>query len=86
MKERIQEILSEVEAFSSNVPEEVEAFRIKFLGRKGLVKDLYADFKNVPNDQKKEIGQLLNNLKTKATEKTSLEDSSSQDHRPSKLK
>ncbi|NND76714.1 MAG: phenylalanine--tRNA ligase subunit alpha [Flavobacteriales bacterium] len=74
MKEKIEEILSEVEAFSSNVPEEIEAFRIKFLGRKGLVKDLYADFKNVPNDQKKEIGQLLNSLKAKATEKTAPSD------------
>lgn len=72
MKEKIKEILNEVEAFSSDRPEEIEAFRIKLLGRKGLVKDLYIDFRNVPNNQKKEIGALLNDLKTRAADKVSL--------------
>ncbi len=67
MKAKIAEILKEVEAFSAGNPEEIETFRIKFLGRKGIIKDLYADFKNVPNEEKKEVGQLLNELKQKAT-------------------
>jgi len=70
MKAKIAEILKEVEAFSSGNSEEIETFRIKFLGRKGIIKDLYADFKNVPNEEKKEVGQLLNKLKQKATIKT----------------
>ena len=79
MKEKIVEILSEVEAFQSENPEEIEAFRIKFLGRKGIVKDLYSDFRNVPNDQKKEIGQLLNELKNKASAKTEVKNTATGD-------
>jgi len=47
----------------------VEAFRIKYLGKKGLLNDFFAEFKNVPNEQKKEFGQTINKLKTVAQEK-----------------
>ena len=69
MKEKIAALLNEVEQFNGNNQEEIEAFRIKILGSKGVLKDLFADFKNVPNEQKKEVGQLINDLKEKAQHK-----------------
>ncbi|MAX81889.1 MAG: phenylalanine--tRNA ligase subunit alpha [Crocinitomicaceae bacterium] len=69
MLEKVDEIKQQIEAFQTENPEELEAFRIKYLGSKGLIKGLFADFKNVPNDQKKEFGQRLNELKNFAQEK-----------------
>ena len=69
MIDKIKEYIGEAEAFSTQNASELEAFRIKFLGTKGLLKDLFAEFKNVPNDQKKEFGQVINLLKTTAEEK-----------------
>ncbi|RZP03179.1 MAG: phenylalanine--tRNA ligase subunit alpha [Flavobacteriales bacterium] len=71
MIHKIKEHIAEVEAFSPKSLEEVEQFRIKFLGKKGLLSDFFAEFKNVPNNQKKDFGQTINLLKTKATEKVS---------------
>lgn len=48
---------------------QVEQFRIKYLGKKGVISDLFEQFKAVPNDQKKEIGQALNRLKNAAQSK-----------------
>jgi phenylalanyl-tRNA synthetase alpha chain len=67
--DQIQAHLSEVEAFQSNDPTEIENFRIKFLGKKGILTGLFASFKEVPNDQKKAFGQQLNALKIAATNK-----------------
>lgn len=71
MIHKIKEHIAEVEAFSPKSLEEVEQFRIKYLGKKGLLSDFFAEFKNVPNNQKKDFGQTINLLKTKATEKVS---------------
>ena len=71
MIHNIKEHIVEVEAFSAKSLEEVEQFRIKYIGKKGLLNDFFAEFKNVPNDQKKEFGQTINLLKTKAIEKVS---------------
>ena len=49
--------------------EELEALRIKYLSKKGAINDLMADFRNVPAEQKKEVGMRLNELKNKAQEK-----------------
>lgn len=62
-------MIKEVDNYVANKAEEVESFRIAFLGSKGKIKALFADFKNVPNDQKKEVGQLINELKNKAQSK-----------------
>ena len=61
---------------------EAEALRIKYLGKKGIINDLMADFRNVPADQKKEVGMKLNELKNKAQEKINAlkEAASAQDH------
>ena len=69
MIEKIKEYINEAEAFSTQNKEELEAFRIKFLGKKGLLNDFFAEFKNVPNEQKKEFGQVINQLKNAAQTK-----------------
>ena len=69
MIDKIKEYIAEAEAFSTQNKEELEAFRIKFLGKKGILNDFFAEFKNVPNDQKKEFGQVINNLKKTAEDK-----------------
>src|SRR5690554_2903670 len=69
MIETIKKHLAEVEAFSSSNKEEIETFRIKYLGKKGLLNSFFAEFKNVPNDQKKEYGQVINTLKNAAQQK-----------------
>ena len=69
MIDKIKELIAEAEAFKSQSKEEVEAFRIKYLGKKGLLNDFFAEFKNVANDQKKEFGQTINKLKKTAEDK-----------------
>ena len=69
MIDKIKEYIGEAQAFSTQDKAELETFRIKFLGSKGLLKELFAEFKNVPNDQKKEFGQVINKLKATAEEK-----------------
>jgi len=69
MKAKIDEVRKEIELFEINSTELLERFRIKFLGSKGLTKELFSELKNIPNEQKKEIGQLLNQLRTVAEEK-----------------
>ncbi|MFT6844659.1 MAG: phenylalanyl-tRNA synthetase alpha chain, partial [Flavobacteriales bacterium] len=68
MIEQVESLLKEVENLSANTPQEAEDIRIKYLGKKGLITNLFNDFKHVPNEEKKQFGQLLNQLKTKAQE------------------
>ena len=63
MKEKINALLKEVETFSAKDREELENFRIRFLGKKGEIPALFADFKSVPPEQRREMGQLINTLK-----------------------
>ena len=69
MLDKVKELIGDVKAFKSTSKEEVEAFRIKYLGSKGLLKDLFNDFKNVDASLKKDLGQALNNLRNSATQK-----------------
>lgn len=69
MIDTIKNHIAEVEAFSSTNKEEIENFRIKYLGKKGILNSFFAEFKNVPNEQKKEFGQVINNLKNAAQTK-----------------
>lgn len=71
MLETIQQLLSEVEAFKADNLQQVEEFRIKLLGKKGSITQLFAEFKNVPVEQKKEIGQKINVLKDAVQDKIS---------------
>ncbi|AXO80580.1 phenylalanine--tRNA ligase subunit alpha [Olleya aquimaris] len=69
MIDKIKELIAEAEAFKAETKEDIEAFRIKLLGQKGIVKQYFAEFKNVANDQKKEFGQVINTLKNTAQNK-----------------
>ena len=66
MEELLQKIAlckSEITAFAGSNTDEVEVFRIKYLGTNGLVKTVMGEMKNVPNENKKEFGQILNDFK-----------------------
>jgi|TARA_B100001059_G_scaffold69870_1_gene67024 phenylalanyl-tRNA synthetase alpha chain len=69
MEERIKKNIEEIKDFSTNSHEELEAFRIKYLGKKGLLTSYFIDFKSLDNDKKKDVGQLLNQLKLSAQSK-----------------
>jgi len=65
MKEKIDKLLVEINENNISNLSELEDFRIKYLGSKGVLKDLFNDLKTVPNEMKREVGQLLNNFKIK---------------------
>ena len=69
MLDKVKELIGDVKAFQATTKEEVEAFRIKYLGSKGLLKELFNEFKNVDAAMRKDFGQALNNLKNAATDK-----------------
>jgi phenylalanyl-tRNA synthetase alpha chain len=69
MIERIQQLLTQVDAWTANGADELEALRIKYLSKKGEISQLFNDFREVPNDQKRQVGQLLNDLKNKAQDR-----------------
>lgn len=69
MIETIKEHLKQVEAFTADNLQDIEAFRIKYLGKKGLMNEFFAAFKTVPNEEKKEFGQTINALKNAAQQK-----------------
>ena len=64
MIEKIKALKEQINAITANNADELEALRIKYLSKKGEITALFSDFRNVPNEQKREIGQLLNELKT----------------------
>jgi phenylalanyl-tRNA synthetase alpha chain len=67
--ENIKKLLDEVEKMKAGNAEELEALRIKYLSKKGAISALMADFRTVQADKKREVGILLNELKTKAQDK-----------------
>ncbi len=69
MLEKIKALHEEIAAVAASTPEEVEQLRIKYLSKKGAVSALMADFRSVPAELKREVGQKINELKTFATEK-----------------
>ena len=69
MIKKLEDYISHVKKFSSQDSKEIESFKIEFLGRKGVINDLFSDFKNVPSDQKKEYGQKINELKNLISKK-----------------
>jgi len=72
MLQNIDKILEEASAFNAQTREEIEQFRIKYLGKKGILSDLFSLFKDVPSDQKKELGHKINQLKQFVSEKLEL--------------
>lgn len=69
MIDKINDLLRRVEAFKPKVDNEIEEFRIRMLGRKGELNDLFEEFKKVAPEMKKELGQKINALKTRINEK-----------------
>jgi phenylalanyl-tRNA synthetase alpha chain len=69
---QIERYKAEIADFNADNAEALEAFRIKFLGTKGLVKSLMGEMKSVPNEQKREFGQIMNSFKQVAEERYEL--------------
>lgn len=69
MLNKINNLISEISSFQIRSSNELETFRIKYLGKKGMISDLFEQFRNVPLSDKKEIGQNLNSLKQLALDK-----------------
>lgn len=69
MIDTIQEHIKTVEAFQTSDKQVLEEFRIKYLGRNGLLNEFFAAFKNVPKEEKKAYGQTINALKQAAEAK-----------------
>ncbi len=67
--QQIEQLKQEINEYQSVSAELTEAFRIKYLGTKGIVKNIMGEMKNVPNDRKKEFGQILNEFKVFAESK-----------------
>jgi phenylalanyl-tRNA synthetase alpha chain len=69
MIQKITDLLQEISSLQLLTPDEIEHFRLKYLSKKGIISDLFDDFRNVPSNEKKEVGQQLNILKSSALEK-----------------
>ncbi|MDR1562364.1 MAG: phenylalanine--tRNA ligase subunit alpha [Dysgonamonadaceae bacterium] len=69
MIEKINALIAEVDGLTASGSEEIEALRIKFLSKKGVINALMNDFRSVPAEEKHIVGQRLNALKNKAQEK-----------------
>jgi phenylalanyl-tRNA synthetase alpha chain len=72
MKEKINDIWLEVKSFSASTAEELEQFRIHLMGKNGRMTELFTQFKAIPNEEKKQVGNLLNELKVAIQEKIEL--------------
>ncbi len=69
MIDKIKGHIEEAKAFHTDSKEKLEEFRIKYLGSKGLLRELFADMKNVPNEMRKDFGLIVNQLKNTAEDK-----------------
>ena len=67
--DRIEELLQEVSKLTASNAEEIEALRLKYLSKKGVINELMADFRNVPAEEKKTVGMKINELKQTTTER-----------------
>ena len=63
MIDKLDEHFLYIKNFKSQKIDDIESLKIQYLGRKGIINDLFSNFKNVPTDQKKNYGQKINDLK-----------------------
>ncbi len=85
MQEKINQYTAEINSFQSKNAEELESFRIRFLGTKGIIKDLFEEFKTVSSEDKRTFGKVLNEFKQLAEAKyQTLKDGSETDDNSSK--
>jgi phenylalanyl-tRNA synthetase alpha chain len=66
---KIDQIIKDIQSLSLNTRDDAESFRLRYLSKKGIIADLFTDFRTVPPDQKKLLGQRINELKKTAQEK-----------------
>jgi phenylalanyl-tRNA synthetase alpha chain len=69
MDEKIHEYSEEIASFRARSKEELESFRIRYLGKKGILADLFEKIKSIPAEKRKEFGAVVNRIKTAAEEK-----------------
>ena len=69
MLNKIEELKKEIESLTASNGEELEAIRLKYLSKKGIISQLFNDFRTVPAELKREVGQRLNELKIAANER-----------------
>ena len=69
MKEKVEALKAEISKYIATKNDELEEFRLKFISRKSVISDLFTDMKNVAPEDRKEMGQLLNELKNSAQNK-----------------
>lgn len=69
MKDKITEAQKSIETFIIEKQEQLEQFRLEFLSKKGIIQDLFEEFKSLPKEEKPAFGQLVNNLKSIAQER-----------------
>jgi phenylalanyl-tRNA synthetase alpha chain len=68
MLDKIKALQEEIKQWTAQSAEEAEHLRIKYLSKKGIISELFNEFKTIPNEQKREVGQVINVLKKEATE------------------
>ena len=69
MREKIDQIFKDIQSLSIKTSDDAESFRLRYLSKRGIIADLFTDFKTLPPDQKKILGQRINELKKMALEK-----------------
>lgn len=69
MLDKINALMEEIASATASTPAELEELRVRYLAKKGLISQLMTDFRNVPSEQKRELGRKLNELKDAATQK-----------------
>jgi len=69
MLQKITDLLKEISGFSVKNPDELELFRLKYLSKKGQISEIFDEFRNIPQEEKKEIGLKINILKQSALDK-----------------
>ncbi len=67
LQDKIENLKQEITALTAANKEELEAIRLKYLSKKGIIPQLFNDFRLVPPEEKRRMGQLLNELKEAAT-------------------
>ncbi len=82
--DKVEALIQEIQAANPTGKEEIEAFRIQYLGSKNVIKPIFGEIRNIPNERKKEFGQKVNEAKQAAEAKfealqTSLEQAHAED-------
>lgn len=80
MIEKIDSFIEEIRNSTAQTKDEVESFRLRFIGRNNVLNELFEEFKNIPGEQKRELGPALNKLKKSAQEKLQVLSRSIQDN------